>query len=554
MSFCVDCGNKLNGGAFCTKCGKPIDGNSANQTAQPKRVYEEFTVMMSFGPRKRFVFTENSLIYGDDKYLYSKLSRIILASPPSMLSDGEAQAATVDGQTLSLYYGSGDKERLVSVVTYANEQIDLAHGVKKNHKFLLQSPTGSKVEVFDDYLTLYHISTVADGVIGQTGEKVGGLFGKAISGIGNIGKGVSNAVKSGGTSEVLMFTELSAIKINMDNLIINDKSIPLRPQDIEIAKQIIAYIQETLKEEKADTSPISEIWEPIKATDRKFPLFGHTLDVPKNLDAHNSYKLQFREFAMHYASKASDEYTAKVHDLTTYIKFFPIIYMKNLEPLIQKAVDILIAEQVWTITFDSLKELHLSKTHNALNDYQTTVDNIKLTSEANQRNTASLTSLIPNVAGFGFGLKGAVKAIAGAQIFNVVRDGIEDSLIRSASSINPAQQHELYSRIDKQYTVSCIYLDYMMVFFPLIKTLKENGQDIWFKSTNQQANNIFQNLTNPNFPQENVLNAMLQLLKTNPYNADYYKFLISRHGETDEVKAIKNYFGLLDLDNPLYCF
>ena len=41
---------------------------------------------------------------------------------------------------------------------------------------------------------------------------------------------------------------------------------------------------------------------------------------------------------------------------------------------------------------------------------------------------------------------------------------------------------------------------------------------------------------------------MLQILKTTPYNVDYYNFLISEFGETDEITKIKNYFGYTGSD------
>ena len=49
--------------------------------------------------------------------------------------------------------------------------------------------------------------------------------------------------------------------------------------------------------------------------------------------------------------------------------------------------------------------------------------------------------------------------------------------------------------------------------------------------TTQQANNIFQNMSNPNFPQDKLLDVFLDILKTNPYNTEYHKFMLSRFGE-----------------------
>jgi len=512
-------------------------------------MYEEFSVTITVGPWKRFIFTDNKLIYGDTEYPYSLLSRVNIINVPSALQDGIAEVI-VNGKALTLYYSNNDKERFASVMTYVNVQIDSAHGVTKNYKYILQSPTGSKVEVYDDYLTLYFISTQADGIIGKARDKAGGLMGKAIGGIGAIGKSFSNTMKGGGSTEVIMFADLISIQVYIDSLVINEKSIPVRTQDVELAIQIVAYIEEAKNKEKVDTSPQAELWEPIQAEARTFPFFGLTFEVPKELDAYNSYKLRFRDYATKYADNLEKEYIAKIHDFVTYIEFFPRIYIGNLRPLIQKATDILISEHVWTVTFDSFMEQHLEDFHNALDDYDVSVENIRLTAESNQQSIAGLTSLVPNLAGFGFGAKSAAKSIAKAQLFNIVRDGVEDSLIKNASNISPAQQHELFCRVSRSYLVECAFIDYLSVHLSLISTLNRNGHTIWWQAENKQANNIFQNLTNPNFPQDKVLEAMVSLLERNPYNTDYYKFIISKFGDTDEVTAIRHYFGLTDFNNP----
>ena len=35
-----------------------------------------------------------------------------------------------------------------------------------------------------------------------------------------------------------------------------------------------------------------------------------------------------------------------------------------------------------------------------------------------------------------------------------------------------------------------------------------------------------------------------------PYDKRYYKFMVAYFGDTEEVKAIRNYFGYTDFYNP----
>ena len=124
---------------------------------------------------------------------------------------------------------------------------------------------------------------------------------------------------------------------------------------MELAQQIVTYVEETLNSEEIDTAEQSEEqepWEPIKGVAKAFPLLDKVLEVPENMDVFNSYRLRFRDLAFKYADKAEKEYKTKVRDLLTFLEFFPRIYGHYLDVLVQKATDILISEEVWTVTAD----------------------------------------------------------------------------------------------------------------------------------------------------------------------------------------------------------
>jgi len=41
----------------------------------------------------------------------------------------------------------------------------------------------------------------------------------------------------------------------------------------------------------------------------------------------------------------------------------------------------------------------------------------------------------------------------------------------------------------------------------------------------------------------------LEILKAQPYNKDYFAFMVSQFGDNTETAAIKDYFGYSDLNN-----
>ena len=51
---------------------------------------------------------------------------------------------------------------------------------------------------------------------------------------------------------------------------------------------------------------------------------------------------------------------------------------------------------------------------------------------------------------------------------------------------------------------------------------------------------------NPNFPQDKVLDTLIELIVTNPYSPEYYEFAISRFGQSEDITKIKEYFGLTE--------
>ena len=74
-----------------------ITGNITNKildkeiqkNAQNHSMYEPFAPTLGLG--RKFAFTENSLIYGQEEYLYSNLTPIDIISIPTKISEGEAR-------------------------------------------------------------------------------------------------------------------------------------------------------------------------------------------------------------------------------------------------------------------------------------------------------------------------------------------------------------------------------------------------------------------------------------------------------------------------------
>lgn len=514
-----------------------ISGTPEEESA--KSIHDEFIPTLGI-TGKRTVFEKEALVHGSDRYPYSELHPIQLVNKPTtQLMQGVAQAITLSGKTLTLVFSFNQTERFLKALDYANNQINLAHGTAKERKYLLQSVEGSKLEIYEDYAQLYYLPTGFKNVI-------------------------NNSMASGGTTISVDFYNISIQLIgltteNRYRIVVECRgesyTLDLNVNDQNIAQEAVAYIaaaQQSGSSAKTEPEMLKQIWQPEHGTDREFTLNGKTLVIPAAMDILNSYRKKFRLLAAECADCARTEYNKKVRDLSSFMDITPSIYGYYTAAMVSKAMEIIVAEGIWSVTNDSFIQEHTSNYHLVMDDINTMAESIALTAQKNHNAVSKAMDFVPHLRGGGFGLKGAAKGIATATAFNVARDTIASSLSKSAVNINQAQQIELYNRINPDALFDRMYHDFWNVFAALVDTLKRNGKQIWSPTVQgtQQARNIFQNLTSPAFPQDKVLDVFLDILKTNPYEKAYYQFMIAKFGETKETIAIKDYFGYTSLDDP----
>lgn len=510
--------------------------SAAQGKESEKSIHDVFMQNLSVG--KNFTFAPEVIFYGNETYSYKDVQQINLVSMPNKaLVSGTAQIILTNGKVQTLYFDYFQSDRFLKAMNYANEQIKLASGAKVDYKYILQSVCGSSLKVYDDYAQLCYIP----------------------SGVKNL---MSNQMRGGSVDTAMEFSEmeitLSAINGNNQfevTVQYNGErySLTLNAEDMEKAKEALSYIA---KERNTNTwatpAAAQTTWEKQSGNERSFSLAGEKLVIPRQMDVLNEYRLEFRALANECADAARKEFDKRVNNLSTYLNFFPKIYGYYLGIMRDKAMQIIIAENIWTVTEDSFLEFHCKNSHSAIDDFNVTLESVKLTIEKNQSTVSTAMSFVPNLVGGGFGLKGAVKGIATATAFNIARDSVEAGLVNSVSNINQAQQKELYERINHDILFNNVFFDYWRVYASMIDVINDNGSAIWTPNAdaNQKAANIFKNLSNPNFPKDQLTQVFVQILATNPYRAEYHQFMLDHYGKNEETTAITNYFGYTDFNNP----
>jgi hypothetical protein len=307
----------------------------------------------------------------------------------------------------------------------------------------------------------------------------------------------------------------------------------------------------------------TEPWISIKGNARTLTLSGVNIPIPAELDVFNSYRLKFRDLAIKYSDKAEKEYTERITDLIDFIDDFPTIYHTNLNPLIKRAVDALLSENVWSVTYESFILQHKARYSHAITDYEAVVQGSVNLAIQNQQVKAETKSAYKDLLGTvaSFVAPSSDLGSFGTEIMNTVTDSALDYAADSmttelSTGITTEQQMAIYQAIDPTPIFKAVYADYYCVFLTLIRTLIDNDFQIHSPSDEaiEKANNTFQNLSNPNFPQDKIIDAIVSIIALNPYNVEYYKFLVSRFGTTEEVTSLLRYFGYTDFNNPRLCY
>lgn len=554
--FCKQCGKEVDAGdRFCCYCGASTENrvvvpdsqiNQSQQVVKTEMVpvpqqqivnsqqLPEFNLNSFVGKTYRgrsnyygTIFYKDRLQYGKSTYLYSDLTEITINNMPTTAECGYASSVyTPENKTFIMSFFN-DANGFINAVEYANSEIEKTGSSCNGRLFLLKSLDGYKLGVFDDY-----ISIKAKGNTRQA---------------------------NGNGNRIIFFQDITSMKITDENMLeieFNNESeltqihIPYVPSDISLVNDIVSYINNHTTRE---LSPIDEeVWKFVVGSAKEFPLLGKTLTVNEELDTFNSYRTMYMKCAAVFSQQLKKKYFQQIYDFDSFMKLYLPLYREQLDKLINKTNDILVSASIWTETSESIMQRHVENYHLALDDYTVMYDSLMATVRNNKERVASITSFVPNLVGGGFGIGGALKGIAAATAFNLVRDGAEAALIDNAN-IRTDQKIELYSRINLQLLFERAFLDMWRMFITLTDILEENGIDIYTVTdeNSAKADNIMKNVSNPNFPQEQFPDVMVTVIGMNPYKKELYEFLIEKGADENEVKAIREYFGYTD-QTPIY--
>lgn len=278
---------------------------------------------------------------------------------------------------------------------------------------------------------------------------------------------------------------------------------------------------------------LEENLSPYEGKEKVFTLNGKELIVPARLDTFLTYRTQFKEVAKACSDKAKEEYISSVNNLDTFMEHFPNIYGDNLNIILEQINNILIAEGIYQYSVDILFDKQLELSHGAVDVYGT----VKETIEETQQGKAELTK----------GLANGLTSLLGLNnnaITSSFMDFEGDKAAEEISKLTEEEKETIYDKITAHYLFDGVFFDYWNSFLLLVNILKENGKDIWLADSGEMENAdaIIKNVTNPNFPQDKVIDVLFECILKNPKFQLTFETMEKKFGLTEEVKAIFDYF------------
>lgn len=309
----------------------------------------------------------------------------------------------------------------------------------------------------------------------------------------------------------------------------------------EIQKFEDPKVYPALESYPAYTIPEPEAWQRLDGKEKQFTLDGSVVRVAAELDTCMKYKSFFQQAAKYYTDRFTFRYHQCVKDYDTLLYYFQDMYMEGLNAMVNRACSIFLVFNVFNVNVQTFMSYQLDTYDRAIKSYSTMLGiQTKRNNEAGKIGETVGNSI--QVQGGGFGIKGAAKGIAQAEVFNLGMNML-GKYFSHQLKLSAVEKTEIFSKFKEDVFFQEVYSDYVNTFYSLIQLLAENGilENISTR-TGEEYNTLVGNIRNPLFPKDKIAPILSELISKFPFTVESYNVLKSIYGENEEVKAIMNYF------------
>lgn len=287
--------------------------------------------------------------------------------------------------------------------------------------------------------------------------------------------------------------------------------------------------------------PVPEQWAPLTGNAKEFTLEGSIIRISANLDTCMKYRKGFKECANYYTEQFKFNYQNCVEDFDSLVHYFSDIYLEGLMPMLQRAYSLLLPFGIFSVDMETFTSKHIDNFKMAITSYEimTGIESSKNQTAENLGNQVG--DALP-MQGGGFGVKGAMKGVAQAEVFNLGM-GLLGKLVAQQNKMTKEEKAKAFEAFKHDVFFQEVYSDYYNTFLTMVQTLCENGELVGITTViNSEFNTMVQNLQNPMFPQDKMASSLVKLISSYPFEPTCFELLQVKFDQTEEVNQIIEYY------------
>lgn len=283
-----------------------------------------------------------------------------------------------------------------------------------------------------------------------------------------------------------------------------------------------------------------EQWTPISGEEQKFIIENAEIVFSKDLDSCFKYKKLFETTAAYYLDRFKSRYQQCINDFDSFVHYFQEIYLEGLISIGHRAYSLLLPFGLFNVTVEKFTSTHLDNYHRALTSYEIMVG-IEEKRNQTAREAGNLVGNSIQMQGGGFGVKGAAKGVAQAEVFNLGM-GLLGKFVENQSKMTPEQKAEVFAKLKTDLLFEEVYSDYCNTFLTMVKMLADNNILSGVETViTDEYKTMISNLQNPMFPQDKFAQAMAGLIAKYPFEKTSYMLLKAKYPDDANVQKLLNY-------------
>lgn len=270
-----------------------------------------------------------------------------------------------------------------------------------------------------------------------------------------------------------------------------------------------------------------------------FCVAGKQIHISADIDKFNTYRKMYRKIARQATDSLAKSYRGIVVNLDKFLIEFPKMYVFYREPLLEAAVNNLIASGVYDVSLESFAADHTADFCLCGEDLTNIQNACDLTIQNNQRRKINTFNMLP-----GFIFSGPL-GLAAATATNVGLSAIESASVRNAK-LSAAQRTEIFNRVKTGMLMERAFLDYWRVFCSLTYKLYVGGKNNWYPTVenNNSVNNLLNNLCSGKLPESCYPDIFQQIADKNIYMNSFLEFLEKYCPGDEGLKELSDYLEI----------